>query len=120
MFKKVAILGRHEDPRVSEPITVLADYLTQAGVEVLASEDMSLEIPATRLPESDLAETADLIIAIGGDGAMLYAGQLARRGDAPWRRPPGAPRRRCRARASPCPSPCPAPPRKNSARPAAR
>ena len=36
MFKKVAILGRHEDPRVSEPMTVLADYLSQAGVEVLA------------------------------------------------------------------------------------
>jgi NAD+ kinase len=83
MFKKVAILGRHEDPRVSEPITVLANYLTQAGVEVLASADMTLEIVATRMPESDLADTADLIIAIGGDGAMLYAGQLARRGDVP-------------------------------------
>jgi NAD+ kinase len=83
MFKKVAILGRHEDPRVSEPITVLAAYLAQAGIEVLASDDMSLDIVATRMPESDLSHTADLIIAIGGDGAMLYAGQLARRGDVP-------------------------------------
>jgi NAD+ kinase len=83
MFKKVAILGRHEDPRVAEPITVLSDYLGQAGVEVLAAEDMSLGIEARRLPEPDLADTADLIIAIGGDGAMLYAGQLARRGDIP-------------------------------------
>ena len=40
MFKKVAILGRHDDPRVSEPIGVLADYLAQSGVEVLAAEDM--------------------------------------------------------------------------------
>jgi NAD+ kinase len=83
MFKKVAIMGRHEDPRVSEPMTVLAEYLSQSGVEVLAAEDMSLAIAATRIPESDLAERADLIIAIGGDGAMLYAGQLARRGDVP-------------------------------------
>jgi len=83
MFKKVAILGRHEDPRVAEPISVLADYLGQAGVEVLADEDTPLAIPARRMPESELAEAADLIIAIGGDGAMLYAGQLARRGDIP-------------------------------------
>ena len=82
-FKKVAILGRHEDPRVAEPITGLAEYLGQSGVEVLAAEDMSLAIDAKRLPESELADTADLIIAIGGDGAMLYAGQLARRGDIP-------------------------------------
>jgi len=83
MFKKVAILGRHEDPRVAEPITTLAEYLGQAGVEVLAAEDMSLGFDARRLPEPELSETADLIIAIGGDGAMLYAGQLARRGDIP-------------------------------------
>ena len=75
-FKKVAILGRHEDPRVAEPITGLAEYLAQSGVEVLAAEDMSLAIDAKRLPESELADTADLIIAIGGDGAMLFAGQL--------------------------------------------
>ena len=35
------------------------------------------------IPEAELADTADLMIAIGGDGAMLYAGQLARRGDVP-------------------------------------
>ncbi len=83
MFKKVAILGRHEDPRVAEPITGLAEYLEHAGVEVLAAEDMSLQIAARRMPESELSDAADLIIAIGGDGAMLYAGQLARRGDIP-------------------------------------
>ena len=83
MFKRVAILGRHEDPRVAEPVTVLSEYLAQAGVEVLAAEDMSLGIVARRMPEPELADTADLIIAIGGDGAMLYAGQLARRGDIP-------------------------------------
>ena len=83
IFKKVAILGRHEDPRVAEPITTLAEYLDQAGIQVLAAEDMSLGFKARRLPEPELSETADLIIAIGGDGAMLYAGQLARRGDIP-------------------------------------
>lgn len=83
IFKKVAILGRHEDPRVAEPIATLAEYLGESGIEVLAAEDMSLGFDARRLPEPELSETADLIIAIGGDGAMLYAGQLARRGDIP-------------------------------------
>ncbi len=83
MFKKVAILGRHEDPRVAEPMTTLAAYLAQVGVEVLAADGLLLDIDARRLPESELADTADLVIAIGGDGAMLYAGQLARRGDIP-------------------------------------
>ena len=85
MFKKVAIMGRHEDPRVSEPMTVLAEYLSQSGDEVLYADMIQTDasIAATRIPESDLAERADLIIAIGGDGAMLYAGQLARRGDVP-------------------------------------
>jgi NAD+ kinase len=62
---------------------VLAEYLGNAGVEVLAAEDMTVGIEARRMPEARLAELADLIIAIGGDGAMLYAGQLARRGDIP-------------------------------------
>lgn len=56
---------------------MLAEHLTEAGIEVLAADNKSLQFPATRLPESELADNADLAIAIGGDGTMLYAGQLA-------------------------------------------
>ena len=77
-FRKVAILGRHKDSRVAEPMRALADHLTKAGVAVLAIDDMSFELAADRLPESELASSADLVIAIGGDGTMLYAGQQAR------------------------------------------
>lgn len=82
-FKKIALLGRHEDPRVSEPMVVLAQHLTKTGIEVLAADDMSLVFAATRMPEIDLAGNSDLVIAIGGDGTMLYAGQLARSGNVP-------------------------------------
>jgi NAD+ kinase len=82
-FKKLAILGRHSDPRVAEPLTSLVTHLTETGFEVLAGEDMQLDLPVSRLPESELAEAADLIIAIGGDGTMLYAGSLARNADTP-------------------------------------
>jgi len=82
-FRKVAVLGRHDDPRVREPMAELAEHLTKAGIEVLAVDEMSLEFAGTRLPESELANQADLAIAIGGDGTMLYAGQLASAGNIP-------------------------------------
>jgi NAD+ kinase len=77
-FTKVAILGRHADPRVAEPMTALVEHLTKAGVEVLAGNELALDLPVTRLEEAELSGAADLMIAIGGDGTMLYAGSLAR------------------------------------------
>jgi len=67
-FQKVAVLGRRDDPRVAEPKSVLITHLTEAGIEVL--------------PEEQVAQ-ADLVIAVGGDGTMLYAGSLTRENDIP-------------------------------------
>jgi len=82
-FPNIAILGRHHDSRVAEPMQELTRYLTKVGVNVLASESLQLELAVTRLREADLCEAADLIIAIGGDGTMLYAGRLARESGTP-------------------------------------
>ncbi len=82
-FQKVAIVGRHDDPRVAEPMTQLVNHLTKAGIEVLAANEMALDLPVTRIAEGELPSQADLIIAIGGDGTMLYAGSLARQNDVP-------------------------------------
>lgn len=73
---RVAILGRQEDPHVAELMTVLVAHLTKAGISVFGSDDLSLELNVQRLPEQQLAANADLMIAIGGDGTMLYAGHL--------------------------------------------
>ncbi len=67
-FQKVAVLGRRGDARVAEPMSVLITHLTEAGIEVL--------------PEEHVAQ-ADLVIAVGGDGTMLYAGSLTRENDIP-------------------------------------
>ena len=67
-FQKVAVLGRRDDARVTEPMSVLITHLTKAGIEVL--------------PEEQVAR-ADLVIAVGGDGTMLYAGSLTRENDIP-------------------------------------
>jgi NAD+ kinase len=82
-FQKVAIVGRHDDPRVAEPMTQLVNHLTKAGLEVLAAHENELDIPLNRVAEADLPTLADLMIAVGGDGTMLYAGSLARQDDIP-------------------------------------
>ena len=75
-FRNVAVVGRHDDSRVAEPLTTLVEHLTKVGVTVFASDSMELDLPVTRSEESTLAAQADLVIAIGGDGTMLYAGRL--------------------------------------------
>jgi NAD+ kinase len=63
VFKKVAIVCKHDDPRVVEPLKLLTEHLGKTRVQLLAPEDI---------------ENADLIVAIGGDGTMLYASRIAR------------------------------------------
>jgi len=82
-FPNIAILGRHNDSRVAEPMQVLTQYLTKAGITVFAADTLQLELPVTRMDEADLCDNADLVIAIGGDGTMLYASRLARESGTP-------------------------------------
>tara|TARA_R110000782_G_scaffold18573_11_gene50975 strand:+ start:168 stop:1007 length:840 start_codon:yes stop_codon:yes gene_type:complete len=62
-FKKIVIVGRLEDPRVTEPRDLLIEHLNSIGVDLLPQDEI---------------EFADLVIAVGGDGTMLYASRLAR------------------------------------------
>ncbi len=81
-----AFVGRFADPRVGESIALLLPHLAARGVEVLVSEDLPPEAatgPFSRVDERAIVERADLIIAIGGDGTLLYAARLAARRDAP-------------------------------------
>jgi NAD+ kinase len=64
-------------------MTSLISHLTKAGIEVLTAEEMALDLPVTRVPDSAHLSQADLMIAVGGDGTMLYAGTLARNSDIP-------------------------------------
>ncbi len=60
-----------------EPMSALVDFLLNNGLEVLAGPDIVPNAELRRLPEDELADEADLIIAVGGDGTMLYAARLA-------------------------------------------
>ena len=62
-FRNIVIVGRQDDPRVSEPLDILTDHLKKAGASLLPVDEIS---------------KADLVMSIGGDGTMLYASRLTR------------------------------------------
>ncbi|RZV33710.1 MAG: hypothetical protein EX272_14390 [Chromatiales bacterium] len=82
-FRNIALVGRQTDARVAGPMQTLASYLTKAGISVVAAENLALDLPVTRVAEEALCDSADLAIAIGGDGTMLYASRLARESGTP-------------------------------------
>jgi NAD+ kinase len=80
-----ALVGRFADPRVAESVTALVPHLVSRGVTVLAADDAQLPapLPVKRVPENTLGAQSDLVIAIGGDGTLLYAARLVARHDVP-------------------------------------
>jgi NAD+ kinase len=82
-FQTVAVLGLYADARVADPMTLLAEYLTKSGIEVITRADAAPRLAARAVDDADIATEADLIIAVGGDGTMLYAAGLTGNGKVP-------------------------------------
>jgi NAD+ kinase len=79
-FKRIALMGNLQDSRVTESVIAVAGHLPTRGAEVLIGLDQQLDgLPDSvrRVPADQLAGGADMIIAIGGDGAMLHAARQA-------------------------------------------
>lgn len=79
-FSRIALVGKVEDTRVADSMVALAQHLRSRGLVVLVDESATM----TGLPDgvvrrivAELGRDADLIVAIGGDGTMLFAAQLA-------------------------------------------
>jgi NAD+ kinase len=75
-----ALIGRFTDTRVAETAAVLVPHLVERGVSILACEKLGEFAGAEAVKivsESELAAHAELIVAIGGDGTLLYAARLA-------------------------------------------
>src|ERR1700733_10690547 len=81
-----ALVGRFADPRIAESVGALLPHLASRGVQVLVSQDAPLGAEfgrVTRVPEDQIAERAELVIAVGGDGTLLYAARLVARHSVP-------------------------------------
>jgi NAD+ kinase len=78
-FKSIALFGNATDLRVAECMLSLASHIYSRGIRVLIDPRVGLAFKPDSVvtcPEPALASRADLIIAIGGDGTLLYAARL--------------------------------------------
>lgn len=76
MIKTAALFGQPTDPRVREQARQVTLWLTEAGVNTIVAEALD-DVPATLVGHDELVAAADLFIAIGGDGTLLYAARIA-------------------------------------------
>jgi len=77
-FQSIALVGRHRDAQVAESLRTLASHLTNRGRSIWVEPSaVKLAPSAQTAPEAELAQHAELIVAIGGDGTMLQAARLA-------------------------------------------
>ena len=79
-FSRIALVGRVEDARVADSLAALAGHLRARGATVFLDRTTAIDgLPdgLVRKPVQDLGKEADLIVAIGGDGTLLFAAQLA-------------------------------------------
>lgn len=85
-FEAVALTGNWRDPRVVDSIETLAGHLLARGVSTTVGDGYpGRDLPAsvTRVAEAGLAGSAALVVAVGGDGTMLYAARRAARAGVP-------------------------------------
>jgi NAD+ kinase len=85
-FGTCALVGKFQDGRVIECVRPLVAALLERRLSVLALDDSApgtLPEGVTLVSAAQLVERAELIIAIGGDGTLLYAAGLVGERDIP-------------------------------------
>jgi NAD+ kinase len=85
-FNNIALTGNFRDSRAVESVQLLANHLARRCSQVTVSDRISIGATASNVRQSGdeaLVKDADLIIAVGGDGAMLYGARQAAAADIP-------------------------------------
>jgi len=79
-------MGNHNDAAAVETVAAAVEYLCSRQVDVTVSDQLPAPAaPARRadVGDSELPAGADLVIAVGGDGTLLYAARIASAHDVP-------------------------------------
>ncbi len=80
LFTNIALTGNWRDPKAGESIAALSTHLLRQGCQVtVGGAYRGPELPAAvrRADDDSLMDGAELMIAVGGDGTMLYAARFA-------------------------------------------
>jgi NAD+ kinase len=78
-FQSIALVGNAKDLRVAECMLSLAGHFHSKGLRALVDPGVGLAFAPDSVlycREQSFAARADLIVAIGGDGTLLYAARL--------------------------------------------
>jgi len=78
-FQSIALVGNTKDLRVAECMLSLAAHFNVRGVCAMVDPGIGLKFQPGSVvlcPEQEFITRANLIIAIGGDGTLLYAARL--------------------------------------------
>jgi NAD+ kinase len=78
-FKSIALVGNAQDLRVAECMLSLVSHFYSRGQCAMVDPSVGLAFAPDSVvlcPEQAFATRADLIVAIGGDGTLLYAARL--------------------------------------------
>lgn len=84
-FKTIGIIGRESDA-VGESLALLVNFLISRSVSVMLSEKIASLLPDSNLPicsRTELGESCDLIIVLGGDGSLLGAARMVAKHNVP-------------------------------------
>lgn len=75
-FRSVGLWGRLSETSMAEPARQIAAHLLEKGLEVYAPQrhgEKNAFAGVPELPENELVDRVDLLIAVGGDGTLLRA-----------------------------------------------
>jgi NAD+ kinase len=77
-FDRIGLISKSSGPHLGETLQRLVDFLRARGLKITLDSSAAEHIPADGLPcveRPRLAEHADLVIVVGGDGTILNAGR---------------------------------------------
>ncbi len=82
MIRVVGLVAKYEEPKAAEMVAWLVPWLKEKGKQVLVEKGMP-RAGGKSCGKKEMAEKADLIVVLGGDGTLLSVARLVERPQVP-------------------------------------